>query len=172
MEPLTPPVERFVVHWGEMGTRWGISRAVAQVHALIMVAEAPVTAEDIAGALSLARSTVSASLKELQSWELIRVAHVLGDRRDHFEPSGDVWDMALLVADGRKRREIDPTIEVLRECLAQMDGKGPERARSQLEDLTKFIEGADALYEQVRRLPRPALRQLLSRGASLAGLLR
>src|SRR5712675_2991731 len=107
---LSPMTEKFVLHWGEMGTRWGISRTVAQIHALLYLSPKPLTAEEIADTLSVARSNVSTSLKELQSWGIIRIVHVLGDRRDHFESIKDVWEMFQIVMDERKRREIDPTL--------------------------------------------------------------
>jgi len=117
---LTPVMKRFVLHWGEMGTRWGVNRTVAQVHALLYLAPAPLPAEEIAETLSVARSNVSTSLKELQSWGLVNVAHVLGDRRDHFVARSDTWDMLLTILEQRKRREIEPTLNVLRECVAEM----------------------------------------------------
>src|SRR5262245_54157824 len=116
---LSPVVQKFVLHWGEMGTRWGINRTVAQVHALLYVSTQPLHAEDITNALGVARSNVSTSLKELQSWGLVKVVHVLGDRRDHFESLRDPWEMLRQVLDERKRREVDPTIDLLRECVAE-----------------------------------------------------
>jgi DNA-binding transcriptional regulator GbsR (MarR family) len=167
---LSPAVEKFVLHWGEMGTRWGVNRTVAQIHALLIVTDGALTAEDISTTLAVARSTVSTSLKELQNWQLIRPVHVLGDRRDHFESVGDAWDMAMIVADGRKRREVDPTIEILRACVDDTTD-ADEYARACLADLLEFAEGANSFYDQFRRLPRSAARQLFMRGSSLAGLL-
>src|ERR1041384_6177015 len=109
MERLSLVQEKFILHWGEMGTRWGINRTVAQVHALLYLSPQPLNAEDIAMTLEVARSNVSTSLKELQSWGLIRVVHVIQDKRDHFESCKDVWEMFRIIADIRKRREIDPT---------------------------------------------------------------
>src|SRR3984893_16513847 len=111
--PMSPVVERVVLHWGEMGTRWGVNRTVAQIHALLYLSDRPLAAEEIADALGVARSNVSTSLKELQGWKIIRVVHVLGDRRDHFEAIKDVWEIFRIVSEERKRREIDPTLNVL-----------------------------------------------------------
>src|SRR5579862_3375115 len=115
--------QRFVLHWGEMGTRWGINRTVAQVHALLFLSPKPLHAEDVANTLAVARSNVSNSLRELQGWGIVRVVHVLGDRRDHFESIKDVWEIFRIVAEERKRREVDPTLEMLRTCLEQQHGK-------------------------------------------------
>ena len=115
---LSPLKQRFVLHFGEMGSRWGINRTVAQVHALLFISPKPLNAEEIVDLLSVARSNVSSSLKELQGWGIIKRVHVLGDSRDHFESMKDVWEMFRVVLDERKMREIDPTVALLRDCVA------------------------------------------------------
>src|SRR6516165_1619478 len=121
---LTPVQQKFILHWGEMGTRWGINRTVAQIHALLYIAPRPLHAEEIVEALGVARSNVSTSLRELQGWGIVKMVHVLGDKRDHFESMKDVWEMFRVVLDERKRREIDPTLTILRECIAEVsEGK-------------------------------------------------
>src|SRR5438445_7955777 len=115
---LPAAVERFVLHWGDMGDEWGVNRSVSQIHGLLYLAEAPMTAEDIADTLGMARSNVSNSLKELQSWNLIRRVPILGDRRDHFEAETDIWEVAARIAAGRKEREIDPAVDALRACVS------------------------------------------------------
>src|SRR5213082_3245668 len=119
MTKLSPIQQKFILHWGEMGTRWGINRTVAQIHALLFLSPRPLNAEEIAQTLGVARSNVSTSLKELQGWGIVKLAHVMGDRRDHFESMKDVWEMFRLVLDERKKREIDPTIELLQECMTE-----------------------------------------------------
>src|SRR5688572_24524902 len=114
MAKLSAVEERYILHWGEMGTKWGVSRTVAQVHALLYLSPKPLTAEEITQTLSVARSNVSTSLRELQGWNLARPVHVLGDRREHYESLKDVWEMFDVIIEQRKRREIDPTLEVLR----------------------------------------------------------
>src|SRR5579864_6394498 len=114
---LSPVQQKFVLHWGEMGTRWGINRTVAQIHALLYLSPKPLDAEEIADTLGVARSNVSNSLKELQSWKIVKVVHVMGDRRDHFESLHDTWTLFQTIMDERKRREIDPTVAVLRQCV-------------------------------------------------------
>src|SRR5258706_3500813 len=116
---LTPIQQKFILHWGEMGTRWGINRTVAQIHALLFLSEKPLNAEEIATTLGVARSNVSNSLRELQGWGIVKVTHLLGDRRDHFESMKDVWEMFRIIVDERKKREADPTLSMLRDTLAQ-----------------------------------------------------
>src|SRR3954447_23688443 len=125
---LTPAKEKFILHWGEMGTKWGINRTVAQIHALLHVPAKPLDAEEIAETLGIARSNVSTSLKELQSWGIVKVVHVMGDRRDHFESVHDVWSLFQIIMDERKKRELDPTVQVLKECVAAAKGEDDELA--------------------------------------------
>src|SRR6185436_410695 len=121
MKKLSPVQQKFILHWGEMGTRWGINRTVAQIHALLYIAPKPLNAEDIAQTLRVARSNVSNSLKELQGWGIVKMVHVLGDKRDHFESMKEAWEMFRVVLDERKKREIDPTIAMLRRCVAEAE---------------------------------------------------
>src|SRR5205809_3767910 len=121
MPALSPVQQKFILHWGEMGTRWGINRTVAQIHALLFISPKSLPAEDIAETLAVARSNVSTSLKELQGWGIVRLVHVLGDKRDHFESLKDVWEMFRIVLDERKKREIDPTLNMLRECISETE---------------------------------------------------
>src|SRR5215470_10682460 len=121
MPNLSPIQQKFILHWGEMGTRWGINRTVAQIHALLYLSPQPLHAEDIAETLGVARSNVSTSLKELQGWGIVKLVHVLGDKRDHFESMKDVWEMFRVVLDERKRREIDPTLAILRSCISEVE---------------------------------------------------
>src|SRR5688572_1381861 len=116
---LAPAVERFVLHWGDLGTQWGVNRSVAQIHALLYLSEGPLTAEDIADKLGLARSNVSNSIKELLGWGLIHRTPVLGDRRDHFAAETDIWEIVTRIAAGRKAREIDPAEAALRACTIE-----------------------------------------------------
>src|SRR5215471_13248018 len=123
---LSEVQQKFILHWGEMGTRWGINRTVAQIHALLYISPRPLNAEDIAETLAVARSNVSTSLKELQGWRIVKLVHVLGDKRDHFESIKNVWEMFRVVVDERKRREIDPTMAMLTECIAEAGKEKPD----------------------------------------------
>lgn len=167
---LAEPIERFVVHWGEMGTVWGVNRSVAQIHALLYVSETPRTAEDIAETLSLARSNVSNSLKELLSWNLIQRVHVLGDRRDYYEAEADMFEMVRRIATGRKQREIDPTLALLRECVANAKGdkRVSENARKRLSEMLVFMETVEKGFDEIIRLPAPTLMRLMSMGGAIA----
>ena len=173
MPKLSPVVQKFILHWGEMGTRWGVNRTVAQVHALLYLSPQPLHAEDIANSLSVARSNVSTSLRELQNWGLVKIVHVLGDRRDHFESLKDVWRLFQVVMDERKRREIDPTLAVLRETVKDLDRKKPTDAYTarQLGQMLEFFEATTACYGEIRRLPPGALRKLVKMGGKVTKLI-
>ena len=170
---LSPVQHKFILHWGEMGTRWGINRTVAQIHALLFLSTEPVHAEDIAQTLQVARSNVSTSLRELQGWGIVRICHVLGDRRDHFESMEDVWEMFEQVLDERKRREIDPTVALLRECLAEADKRRSADAetRSRLGDLLEFFETMSNWYAQIRRMPKRHVVRFVKLGGRVQKLL-
>ena len=157
---LTPIQRQFILHWGEMGARWGINRTVAQVHALLHLSEHPVSADTIASALGVARSNVSTSLRELQGWGIVRAVHILGDRRVHFESLTDVWELFRTIVEQRKRREIDPTLAMLRAAVTDLEKAGPSEAhaRERLEKMLEFFETMTSLYDEVRRLPSGALR--------------
>jgi DNA-binding transcriptional regulator GbsR (MarR family) len=167
---LSPAVSKFIVHWGEMGSRWGINRSVAQIHALLYVSEEPLTAEAIAETLSVARSNVSNSIRELQSWGLVRVVHVLGDRRDHFQAMTDVWEMFRIILGERKRREVDPALDRLRDCVEESERSAETHLYEQerLRELLSFFEVTGEWYEQVYRLPRRTLMALVKMGSRIA----
>jgi DNA-binding transcriptional regulator GbsR (MarR family) len=171
--PLTPVQQSFIVHWGEMGARWGINRTVAQVHALLFLSERPRHAEDIAALLGVARSNVSTSLRELQGWRIVRIVHLLGDRRDHFESMKDVWEMFRIIVDERKKREADPTLAMLRSAAAAAGAAGAADAytRARLADMLQFFELMTKWCEQSQKLPTPALIRMVKMGDRLGRLL-
>jgi DNA-binding transcriptional regulator GbsR (MarR family) len=173
MPALSPVQQKFILHWGEMGTRWGINRTVAQIHALLFISPKPLHAEDIADTLQVARSNVSTSLKELQGWGIIRRVHVLGDARDHFESMKEVWDMFRVVLDERKKREIDPTLTVLRDCIleAEKDKETDEYTEQKLRELADFFETTTAWYAQIRQWPTAALTKFVKLGDKARKLL-
>ena len=175
MPTLTPVTQKFILHWGEMGTRWGINRTVAQVDALLFISPKPLHAEEIAATLSVARSNVSTSLRELQGWGIVRVVHVLGDRRDHFESIKDVWEIFRIVAEERKRREIDPTVRVLRECVDDVDTAGAREedkyTRERLASMLEFLTAMTGLFEEAVRMPASTLRGIAKLRGKLTGLL-
>ena len=166
---LTPVQEKFILHWGEMGTRWGINRTVAQIHALLYLSEEPLNAETIQQILGVARSNVSNSIKELQGWGIVQVTHILGDRKDHFESTKDVWELFETILDERKRREIDPTIALLQACAEEAGKSKKESAetKKRLQELLDFVTTMDRWYTQLRALPRPGLVKFIKLGSKL-----
>ena len=156
---LPPPVERFILHWGDMGANGASTARSARSTALLYLAEAPMTAEDIAETLGMARSNVSNSIKELLAWNLIRRVPILGDRRDHFEAETDIWEIAARIAAGRKEREIDPAVAALRACVSDAaDDPGHQPGREQrLKEMLAFTELVDRWYAQMLNVPRPQL---------------
>ena len=166
---LPVAVERFILHWGDLGGQWGVNRSVAQIHALLYLSERPITAEEIAATLGIARSNVSTSLRELTGWNLIRRVPVMGDRRDHYVAETDLWEMVTRIAAGRKEREIDPAIAALRTCVAQAEGDpaiGQVAAR-RLQAMLEFTETLDGWYGQMLRVPHATLAKLIRFGGRI-----
>lgn len=166
---LPAPVERFVLHWGEMGSSWGVNRSVAQIHALLYLSEEPISAEEIAERLVMARSNVSNSLRELLSWNLIRRVHVMGDRRDFYEAESDVFEMVRRIAQERKAREIDPAIAVLRASLAEAkaDSSTGPGVRKRIAAMLDFTEVVDRSFGEIMQLPAPTLMRLIRMGGAI-----
>ncbi len=170
---LPVAVERFVLHWGDLGSRWGVNRSVSQIHALLYVSDRPLTAEEIADRLGLARSNVSNSIKELIGWNLIRRVPIKGDRRDHFEAEADVWEMFMRISAGRKERELDPAIAALRACVAEAQGDPAVHplANARLKALLDFVETLDRWYAQMLTVPKQKLAALIRLGTRIVGFL-
>ena len=173
MSQLTNIQKQYILHWGEMGTRWGINRTVAQIHALLYLSPKPIAADEIAETLSVARSNVSTSIRELESWGIIRPVHVLGERREHYESLKDVWEMFRIIVEQRKRREVDPTLQLLRNCLDELNRENNPDAyvRERLEEMTEFFESGMAAYEEVKQMPPNTIRRLLKMRGKLRKLL-
>lgn len=170
---LPAAIERFILHWGNMGDQWGVNRSVSQIHGLLYLSERPLTAEEIAERLAMARSNVSNSLKELLAWDLVRRVPVMGDRRDHFEAETDIWEIAARIAAGRKQREIDPALQALRACVAEADNDakvGPV-AKARLKEMLQFTETVDGWFTQMMTVPRTKLIALLRLGAKVVAYL-
>jgi DNA-binding transcriptional regulator GbsR (MarR family) len=166
-------IERFVLHWGEMGGQWGVNRSVSQIHALLYLSERPLTADDIADTLGLARSNVSNSIKELLGWNLIRRVPIRGDRRDHFEAETDIWEVFLRIAAGRKEREIDPAVAVLKTCAADADRDAGVSvvARERLRAMLAFLEMMERWYAQMLSVPKPQIATAIRLGAKILNFL-
>jgi DNA-binding transcriptional regulator GbsR (MarR family) len=165
-------MEKFILHWGEMGSTWGINRTVAQIYALLYLSPAPLTAEEIGEALAVARSTVSTGLRELQSWGIVRVVHVLGDRRDHFETMSDVWEMFRAILNEHKRRAIDPTLETLRGSVAEIqDSDEPSHVKEKLQEMLDFFEMITMVYGQAEQVPTDTLVRIARLGDGFGKML-
>ena len=162
-------MERYILHWGEMGTRWGVNRTVSQIHALLYLSPKPLPADEITELLSVARSNVSNSIKELQGWGLVNMTHVLGDRRDHFAANSDTWEMLMTIVEERKRREIEPTLALLQSCKEEMqqDLETPDEVKQRIDNMLTFITTLTGWYEQVRTLPKSTLIALMKMGATV-----
>ena len=172
MTVLSDVQRQYILHWGEMGTRWGINRTVAQIHALLFLSPRPLAADEIAETLNVARSNVSTSIRELESWGIVRPVHVLGERREHYEAMKDVWEMFRVIVDQRKRREVDPTLQLLRRSLSELDRGGADAyTRERLENMAEFFEAATAAYGEVSQLSPQTLRRLLGMRGKIRRLL-
>lgn len=171
---LTPMMDRFILHWGEMGARWGVNRSVAQVHALLYLSPRPLHAEEITETLQIARSNVSTSIKELQAWGLVKLTHVKGDRRDHFEALKDNWTILTTIVEERKKREIDPTLSVLRSTVldGDDDDKTDPEVKEQVAELLRFLETLSGWYDQIKDVPKPTLVTLMKMGSKVARFVR
>jgi DNA-binding transcriptional regulator GbsR (MarR family) len=162
---LTPITQKFIVHWGEMGEKWGINRTVAQIHGLLYLSPEPLNAEEITSTLSVARSTVSVGLRELESWGIIRVVHVLGDRTDRFEIKGDVYEMFRFIVEYRKRREVDPTLHMLRESMDELKSSSEDaHTRAKIGEMLALFETSDSLYQQMQKVPTRTIVRIAKMG--------
>jgi DNA-binding transcriptional regulator GbsR (MarR family) len=169
---LNPVAQRFVLHWGEMGSKWGVNRTVAQVHALLYFIGKPMPADEITETLGVARSNISNSLKELQNWNLIQVVHIMGDRRDHFTTSSDVWQLFKTVVQERKEREFDPTTVMLRECLASQELEKEELgSQERIKEALEFMETLSDWSEQMLKLEPSTLMKMMKLGSKIKELL-
>lgn len=165
-KPLPSAVERFVLHWGDMGSQWGVNRSVSQIQAMLYLSDRPLTAEEIADRLGMARSNVSNSIRELLTWNLIRRVPIKGDRRDHYEAETDVWEIFLRIAAGRKEREIDPAIAVLNNCMREVenDPSVSRVAAARLKEMHAFVQMLDAWYGQMLTVPKSKLSAVVRLG--------
>ena len=171
---LSPAVEKYVLHWGEMGTRWGTNRTVAQIQALLYLSPEPLRADQIVDALSVARSNVSTSIRELQSYGMVRMTHVLGDRRDYFESLHDVWELFRVIIEQRKQRELNPTLSMLRAAAEEVE-REPETdplTRERIHNMLRFVETKSEWYEEIADIPTPTLTKLMKLGKGITQLAR
>ncbi len=169
---LSPLVQTFVLHFGEMGGRWGVNRTVGQIYALLFLSDRPLNAEQITEALGISRSNASMGIKELEAWRLVRKRHLPGDRRDYFQAPDDIWQILRTLAEERRKREIDPTLSLLRDTLMEAPASPEERhAQDRMRQMHDLIELLTGWADDVQKLDNDSLRQLLSLGAGVSRLL-
>ena len=171
---MSPAIEKYVLHWGEMGTRWGTNRTVAQIQALLYLSPQPLRADQIVELLSVARSNVSTSIRELQSYGLVKMTHVLGDRRDYFVSLHDVWELFRVIVHQRKQRELNPTLAMLRECASDVDGEdGTDPVtKERIRNMLQFVERTSDWYEKMQEVPSTTLTKLMKLGAGITKYVR
>ena len=169
---LSPAIERYVLHWGEMGTRWGTNRTVAQIQALLYLSPEPLRADQIVDALSVARSNVSTSIRELQGFGLVRMTHVLCDRRDYFESLNDVWELFRVIIEQRKQRELNPTLSMLRTAAEEVDQESDTDpvTKERIHNMLTFVETTSDWYEQISDIPTSTLTKLMKLGKGITKL--
>lgn len=171
---MTPAVEKYVLHWGEMGTRWGTNRTVAQIQALLYLSPEPLRADQIVDLLSVARSNVSTSIRELQSYRLVRMTHILGDRRDYFESLHDVWELFRVIIEQRKQRELNPTLSMLRDCAAEINQEKDTDplTKTRVANMLQFVETTSHWYEEISDIPTSTLTKLMKLGKRITKLVK
>jgi DNA-binding transcriptional regulator GbsR (MarR family) len=169
---LPAAVQEFVLRWGDLGNQWGVNRSVAQIQALLYLSDRPLTAEDIADQLGLARSNVSNSIRELIIWKLVRRVPVLGDRRDHYEAEADLWQILTRIAQGRKEREVDPAVAAIHRALqaADSDPAISKVARARLNEMQSFLSTLDTWFSQMLTVPPSTLMRLIKLGSRVVSL--
>ncbi len=171
---LSPAVKKYVLHWGEMGTRWGTNRTVAQIQALLYLSPEPLRADQICDLLSVARSNVSTSIRELQSYGLVRMIQLLGDRRDYFESIHDVWDLFRVIIEQRKQRELNPTLSMLRICAEEVEQEKDTNAvtKERIHNMLNFVETTSSWYDDIRDIPTSTLTKIMKLGKRITKLVK
>lgn len=166
---MSPAVEKYVLHWGEMGTRWGTNRTVAQIQALLYLSPGPLRADEIVDLLSVARSNVSTSIRELQSYGLVKMTHMLGDRRDYFESLSDVWELFRVIIEQRKQRELNPTLSMLRVVAVEVDAEKQTDpvTKERIQNMLQFVETTNNWYEKIQGVPTTMLKKIMKLGAGI-----
>ncbi|SUZ63365.1 uncharacterized protein METZ01_LOCUS16219 [marine metagenome] len=169
---ISPATEKYILHWGEMGARWGTNRTVAQIQALLYLSPKPLRADQIVDLLSVARSNVSTSIRELQSYGLVRMIHLLGDRRDYFESIDDVWELFRVIIEQRKQRELNPTLTMLRQCVSEVEQENQtdDITKERIRNMLEFIDSTNTWYEKIRSIPTSTLQKLMKLGTTITKL--
>ena len=169
---ISPATEKYILHWGEMGARWGTNRTVAQIQALLYLSPKPLRADQIVDLLSVARSNVSTSIRELQSYGLVHMIHLLGDRRDYFESIDDVWELFRVIIEQRKQRELNSTLTMLRQCVSEVEQESQtdDITKERIRNMLEFIDSTNTWYEKIRSIPTSTLQKLMKLGTTITKL--
>ena len=169
---ISPATEKYILHWGEMGARWGTNRTVAQIQALLYLSPKPLRADQIVDLLSVARSNVSTSIRELQSYGLVRMIHLLGDRRDYFESIDDVWELFRVIIEQRKQRELNSTLTMLRQCVSEVEQESQtdDITKERIRNMLEFIDSTNTWYEKIRSISTSTLQKLMKLGTTITKL--
>ena len=169
---ISPATEKYILHWGEMGARWGTNRTVAQIQALLYLSPKPLRADQIVDLLSVARSNVSTSIRELQSYGLVRMIHLLGDRRDYFESIDDVWELFRVIIEQRKQRELNPTLTMLKQCVSEVEQESQtdDITKERIRNMLEFIDSTNTWYEKIRSISTSTLQKLMKLGTTITKL--
>ncbi|BFM08773.1 GbsR/MarR family transcriptional regulator [Halioxenophilus aromaticivorans] len=169
---LSDQVQDFVLHFGEMGSCWGFNRTVGQLFALIVITEQPLCADDLAQALSVSRGNVSMGLKELQAWRLIKPVHKPGDRKEYYQPAGDVWQLGATVLEVRRKRELDPTLSLLRDLLIESSDKPTDdHAKAKMQEIHDVLEMLAGWVTDLQSMNPDKLRTLMKLGSGIGKVL-
>ena len=169
---ISPATEKYILHWGEMGARWGTNRTVAQIQALLYLSPKPLRADQIVDLLSVARSNVSTSIREEQSYGVVRMIHLLGDRRDYFESIDDVWELFRVIIEQRKQRELNPTLTMLRQCVSEVEQESQtdDITKERIRNMLEFIDSTNTWYEKIRSISTSTLQKLMKLGTTITKL--
>ena len=166
---ITPVIEKYINHWGEMGLRWGTNRTVAQIQALLYLSPRPLTAEEISSLLSVVQSHVSTSLRELQNYGLVNMTHIAGDRNDYFESIHDVWELFRVIIEQRKQKELSPTLKMLNECSVEIEkeNEAHQVTRERIHNMLSFVNSINNWYEKIKSISNSALQKIMSLGNAI-----
>jgi len=166
---ITPVIEKYINHWGEMGLRWGTNRTVAQIQALLYLSPKPLTAEEISSLLSVVQSHVSTSLRELQNYGVVNMTHIAGDRNDYFESIHDVWELFRVIIEQRKQKELSPTLKMLNECSIEIEkeNEAHQVTRERIHNMLSFVNSINNWYEKIKSISNSALQKIMSLGNAI-----
>ena len=169
---ITPVIEKYIHHWGQMGLRWGTNRTVAQIQALLYLSPKPLNTEEISDLLSIAQSHVSTSLRELQNYGVVKMTHIVGDRNDYFESIHDVWELFRVIIEQRKQKELSPTLNMLNECSIEIEkeNEAHQVTRERIHNMLSFVNSINNWYEKIKSISNATLQKIMQLGNAITKL--